>query len=36
LRVQYRGAAGFLIRRNGVRDEYKSDLAEVFDCLARA
>ena len=36
LRVQYRGAAGFLIRRNGVRDEYKSDLAEVFDYFARA
>ena len=36
LRVQYRGAAGFLIRRNGMRDEYKSDLAEVFDYFARA
>jgi hypothetical protein len=36
LRVQYRGAAGFLIRRNGVRDDYKSDWAEVFDYFARA
>lgn len=29
LRVLYRGAAGFLIRRNGMRDEYRSDLSEV-------
>jgi predicted component of viral defense system (DUF524 family) len=29
IRVRYRGKAGFLIRRAGVRDEYRSDLAEV-------
>lgn len=29
LRVQYRGAAGFLLRRNGLRDEYRSDLEDV-------
>jgi len=31
LRVLYRGAAGFLIRRNKVRDEYLSDLNEVVN-----
>ena len=31
LRVQYRGAAGFLLRRNGLRDEYRSDLEEVVE-----
>jgi len=29
LHVQYRGAAGFLIRRRGMRDEYCSNLDEV-------
>jgi predicted component of viral defense system (DUF524 family) len=29
LRVQYRGAAGFLIRRSGLRDEYRSEVADV-------
>ncbi|HET9526234.1 MAG TPA: DUF2357 domain-containing protein [Pyrinomonadaceae bacterium] len=29
LQVQYRGAAGFLIRRPGLRDEYLSDLDDV-------
>lgn len=29
VRVQYRGAAGFLIRRPGIRDEYLSDLDDV-------
>lgn len=29
LRVQYRDAAGFLLRRSGLRDEYVSDLEEV-------
>lgn len=33
LRVQYRGAAGFLIRRSGLRDEYRSDVEEVIDRL---
>lgn len=33
LRVQYRETAGFLLRQNGVRDEYKSDLTEVVDRL---
>ena len=28
-RVQYRGAAGFVIRRTGLPDEYRSDLEEV-------
>jgi len=27
----YRGAAGFLIRRTGLRDEYRSDLEEVVE-----
>lgn len=31
VRVLYRGAAGFLIRRTGTRDEYRSDVAEVVD-----
>lgn len=31
LRVVYRGAAGFLIRRNGMRDEYRNDLNEVVN-----
>lgn len=31
LRVQYRGPAGFLIRRNGIRDQYKSELTDVVD-----
>lgn len=31
LRVQYRGSAGFLLRRSGLRDEYRSDLQEVVD-----
>lgn len=31
LRVQYRGAAGFLLRRNGLRDEYRSDVEEVVE-----
>ncbi|HXQ32753.1 MAG TPA: DUF2357 domain-containing protein, partial [Anaerolineales bacterium] len=31
LRVQYRGAAGFLLRRSGMRDEYRSDLDEVVE-----
>jgi predicted component of viral defense system (DUF524 family) len=36
LRVRYRGAAGFLIRRIGRRDEYRSDLEEVVDRMAQA
>lgn len=32
--VLYRGAAGFLIRRNGIRDEYRSDLNEVVNLFA--
>jgi uncharacterized protein len=31
LRVLYRGAAGYLIRRTGVRDEYRSDLQDVVE-----
>lgn len=31
LRVLYRGAAGYLIRRNGMRDEYRSDVEEVVE-----
>lgn len=31
VRVLYRGAAGFLIRRTGVPDEYRSDLHEVVE-----
>ncbi|HEY2961662.1 MAG TPA: DUF2357 domain-containing protein [Pyrinomonadaceae bacterium] len=33
-RVQYRGAAGFLIRRAGLRDQYRSDVDEVMDIFA--
>ena len=33
VRVQYRDAAGFLIRRKGFQDEYRSHLAEVVDRL---
>jgi len=31
LRVQYRRAAGFLLRRSGLRDEYRSDLEDVVE-----
>lgn len=31
LRVQYQGAAGFLLKRNGLRDEFSSDLDEVVN-----
>ena len=31
LRVQYRGAAGFLLRRSGLRDEYRSEVEEVVE-----
>lgn len=31
LRVQYRRAAGFLVRRSGLRDEYLSDFEEVVE-----
>lgn len=34
LRVQYLGAAGFLIKRTGIPDEYRSDLDEVVDLFA--
>jgi len=33
VRVQYRDASGFLIRRKGFPDEYRSHLAEVVDRL---
>lgn len=31
LRVQYRGAAGFLLRRNGMRDDFCNDVGGVVD-----
>ena len=34
VRVQYRNAAGFLIRRKGMRDEFRSHVAEVVERLA--
>lgn len=36
LRVQYREAAGFLVRRSGLRDEYRSDLEEVVKSFTLA
>ena len=33
-RVQYRGAAGFLIRRKGLPEQYRSDLEEVVNILS--
>ena len=35
IRVQYRGAAGFLIRRQGFPDEYKSNLEELVQHLVK-
>ena len=34
-RVQYRGSAGFLIRRPDFRDEYESDLEELVERLVK-
>jgi uncharacterized protein len=33
-RVQYRGAAGFVIRRKGLPEQYRSDLEEVVNILS--
>jgi predicted component of viral defense system (DUF524 family) len=35
IRVQYRGSAGFLIQRTGIRDEYESGLEQVVERLAK-
>jgi hypothetical protein len=34
-RVQYRGSAGFLIRRTGLQDRYESDLEQVVERLVK-